>query len=1141
MKKSEKELVELVKGWIKEWDLVSQKDTRSQLIMLLLSARRGLSPAEIMQFFKAADKTKPAEQWKNELEESLVQAKEILAKKEDSETARVVFKSDLIKDTLLSDTGLSKVRPKIEARLVELFFSKEAPVLRPYLMENILGHLSSLGEQEKLIQLGTSFEFWMERFMSVLEADEEMESAAVTDFELLESDLDGSTEEDLNLWNTFFQTVKEVLQSESRYGSNDWPLYKIYFQMAMDHGDDSPVTAQAEKWLHAGRCDWTWVKTKNRPKSVKRLTEPQLTEIAELEEGSFLGMCNLTGSQCAAWTDSGDLYFIHDNGQNLVLSEGILGAKAVSGGRVLGWTQDNTIKLWSSDGDVQYAYEVSASDIQGVVEAGEGVFMTWSSEKVITVFGPECEEKVFVEETVTGALTLLPLDKDFFVVYSKESEDSESSGAFDFVPDYLSEIVENEEPKNETESDGQFIFTLWSNKTGKYKELGHPKNNSTGIFKIYGLNTGDFLSTAPNGEMRLWNKNGDLVIQPQSHIDEVMGVKSVPGGGFMSWFKDGIINMYNSKGSLLKVLEGHERKVVFVEQGIDASLVSISDDRTVRVWNGTGEQVRQIMDTDRGPVISTWRRGPDIEGLKILSDGAFLRWTGSDDEIETSICLWTVRNDAYTKLKSDEPILSIEELPNSTLMICTQRKILLWDNPRMPNVLVNKDQGTFTYGETHTDETFTFSSKNNSTFSTWNIHGEMVLEYPGLFVLDQEFVKTPEGLVYAWRPHSSITVRDLSGKELHTSNAPSTDMLRRADAITVLSKKRFLTYGFEGGAYLWKIEEETISYQELLDGETIDEESAVVGAFELKDDSLMTYSLDGILRHWAEDGEFLNSFENIPVNKSGWIDSEVQYQCGVSVLSDNRLAYMSKGHLIVWDPYSTIPESPKKAKPGEHDSLRELPNGQILTWGTGELENILLRLYSPDLKTVQELKGHESTVNNVMIKSDWFMSYSYQDFKFFIWSFEGKLLRVLEGPTNESKILMVKDGQTLFYRYHDEPVYILDNMGLEMKKYDYEEAKKSFSEFEDHLNKGVNKTKTHKMIPEEYFFVRFEPNSVDEQSETIVFTCTGSTTPVIMGESGEAVVLVTPYNSEEDAPKKITFLHLMKGKKEIQWGDAITR
>lgn len=109
--------------------------------------------------------------------------------------------------------------------------------------------------------------------------------------------------EQLKIWIAFFREKAHIL----RRGSGQWPSYKIFVQLAVEHADDSPITMCAEKWLEEGRCDWVWLC------SVYRPLNPDIPS-------------NIT-------TFEGHVGYIHD-------------VKNMGNNRLLTVGSDDTIRLW---------------------------------------------------------------------------------------------------------------------------------------------------------------------------------------------------------------------------------------------------------------------------------------------------------------------------------------------------------------------------------------------------------------------------------------------------------------------------------------------------------------------------------------------------------------------------------------------------------------------------------------------------------------------------------------------------------------------------------------------------------------------------------------------------------------------------
>ncbi len=66
--------------------------------------------------------------------------------------------------------------------------------------------------------------------------------------------------EAMRMWADFFRDRAHVL----RRGNDQWPAYKILFQVAYEFAITSPITRQAEMWMDALPSKWPWLKRVNR-------------------------------------------------------------------------------------------------------------------------------------------------------------------------------------------------------------------------------------------------------------------------------------------------------------------------------------------------------------------------------------------------------------------------------------------------------------------------------------------------------------------------------------------------------------------------------------------------------------------------------------------------------------------------------------------------------------------------------------------------------------------------------------------------------------------------------------------------------------------------------------------------------------
>jgi WD40 repeat protein len=66
----------------------------------------------------------------------------------------------------------------------------------------------------------------------------------------------------LDIFHNFISSNKHLLVK----GDNNWPTDKILFQLAYEHGEDSPISKQADNFLEQERVEGSWFKLLNRMK-----------------------------------------------------------------------------------------------------------------------------------------------------------------------------------------------------------------------------------------------------------------------------------------------------------------------------------------------------------------------------------------------------------------------------------------------------------------------------------------------------------------------------------------------------------------------------------------------------------------------------------------------------------------------------------------------------------------------------------------------------------------------------------------------------------------------------------------------------------------------------------------------------------
>lgn len=143
-------------------------------------------------------------------------------------------------------------------------------------------------------------------------------------------------------WDDFARTNRHLFRKEG------WEPWRVLFQAAMDHADDSPVTLGAEAFEASGRRDWAWLRWVNRTKEWR-------------------------ANPCLA------VMVGHTNG--------VSGALGLADGRVLSWSADQSLRLWDgATGSPLATLKGHAAEVSGAVRLPDGRILSWSRDNTLRVW-----------------------------------------------------------------------------------------------------------------------------------------------------------------------------------------------------------------------------------------------------------------------------------------------------------------------------------------------------------------------------------------------------------------------------------------------------------------------------------------------------------------------------------------------------------------------------------------------------------------------------------------------------------------------------------------------------------------------------------------------------------------------------------
>jgi WD40 repeat protein len=219
-----------------------------------------------------------------------------------------------------------------------------------YLLQWLPSHLFALGDDERLVGLLKDFRYLMEK------TRRGMLERLLDDSHDLPARLTGNREL-LMLERAFFLEKAHVL----RRGDEKWPANRILLQLGAEHADDSPVTLGAESWLAAERCDWLWLRN---PRRVGHATPNACLRVLEGHTGSVFGATEYTDGRILSWSSDHTLRLWTADGFPVAVLRGhgrmVIGATVLTDGRILSQScsnpsqdpdpEENMMRRWTAGG-----------------------------------------------------------------------------------------------------------------------------------------------------------------------------------------------------------------------------------------------------------------------------------------------------------------------------------------------------------------------------------------------------------------------------------------------------------------------------------------------------------------------------------------------------------------------------------------------------------------------------------------------------------------------------------------------------------------------------------------------------------------------------------------------------------------------
>jgi WD40 repeat protein len=549
----------------------------------------------------------------------------------------------------------------------------------------------------------------------------------------------------------------------------------------------------------------------------------------------------------------------------------VRGAHVLDGGRILSWSDDDTLRLWTADGAPNGPpLQGHTGPVVGAHVLDGGRILSWSQDGTLRRW------------TVDGAPDGPPLQGHTGPVWGAHVLDGGRILSWS--------------------DDG--TLRRW---TVDGTPDGAPLQGHIGsVMGARVLDGGRILSWSDDGTLRLWTADGAPHGPPlKGHTGHVQGAHVLDGGRILSWSQDGTLRLWTVDGAPHgPPLLGHTGRVLGAHLLDDGRILSWSEDNTLRLWTADG--------APHGPPLqghTGWCLDAHVDGGRILSwssDGTLRLWTadGAPDGPPLQ---------GHTGSVWGAHVLDGDRI----LSWSYDGTLRLWTADGAPDGPPLQGHTGSVWGAHVLDGDRILSWSYDGTLRLWTADGAP--ERPplqghtgqvlGAHVLDGD-------RILSWSDDRTLRLWTADGAPHGSSLQGHTGAVLGAH---VLDRGRILSWSYDGTLRLWTADGVPLWHP--LQGHT----GPVLGAQVLDDDRILSWSYDRTLRlrRWTAEGA---SQWPVLQGHTGWV-------LGAHVLNGGRiLSWSSDGTLRLWTADGTPDRHPLQGHTGWVLGAHMLNSGRILSW-----------------------------------------------------------------------------------------------------------------------------------------------------------------------------------------------------------------
>ena len=812
--------------------------------------------------------------------------------------------------------------------LAEASIHPQGDAAEVYLFRNGVQHLLSADQRSEALVLQTHFELLMCRFQR-LEFTGRVVDEWYADWERLRST---KFEGDDRVWWDFARTNRHHFQKEG------WEPWRVLFQAAMDHAEDSVVTLAAEKFSAEGKVSWSWIRWVNRAKK---------------------------------WQESALIAVMSGHARS------VKGALVLPNGRILSWSQDNTLRLWDEESGACVAVlDGHTGSVIGAQVLPDGRILSWSGDKTLRFWDGDTGTCVAVLDGHTG-----------WVIGAQ------------ILPD--GRILS---------WSGDKTLRFWDGDSGACVAVLDGHTDRVNGAQV--LADSRILSWSDDRTLRLWDgSSGASLVVLEGHTEAVKGAWILPDGRILSWSRHrNPLQPYSDKSLLVWELEIGTQFTVLKLGKRETKKVAVLPDGKILFWDNCSGNFLWDCRIDTAPVILRGHTG-SVQDARVFPDGRILSW--SSDCTDYTLRIWDGNSGAPIAELSGHtrPVVGIRILSDDRIISWAEDNSLrLWNGRNGSCIGIMEGHTDCVVGAQVLSSGRILSWSKDCTIRLWknafgaslDSHYETTGDVEGAQILQSGRVLTTHGdhILRIWDRDSGACVAVLDG---HTD---------RVCGAQVLADSRILSWSWDDTLRLWdSVSGVPISVLEGHIGE-------IGGAQELSDRRILLWggrpsTRNHTIRLWdGRNGSLLAVLEG-----------HAESINGVSVLSDGRiLSWSHDGTLRLWDG-NGISVAVLKGHTNTVAGAQVTSDGRILSWGGDDsptewepyLSDLTIRLWDGrNGSALAVLEGHSKLINGASVLSDGRILSWSDDRTLRLWDGNGISVAVLKGHTDAvAGAQVTSDGRIL--------------------------------------------------------------------------------------------------------------------------------